>query len=108
MFGNPRQINFGKIGESNDREFLFDVPRQDRFKTPKRTVVAVHRLSAPLCNLPCESVGMRLAALEDDRSKDLRPAFRLQECARSYASLPGQKIFELEKETSVGRLIECG
>jgi hypothetical protein len=28
MFSNPRQINFGKIGESNDREFLFDIPRE--------------------------------------------------------------------------------
>src|SRR5262249_27747644 len=103
MFGNPRQINFGKVGESNDREFLFDVPRQDRFKTPKRTVVAVHRLSAPPCNLPCESVRIRLAALEDDRSKDLRPAFSLQECAGSYAALPGQKIVESNQETVTRR-----
>ena len=35
VFGNPRQINVSKIGESDDREFVFDVPRQDRFKTPK-------------------------------------------------------------------------
>src|SRR5262245_12696864 len=108
MFGNSHQINFSKIGQRNDREFLFDVPREDRFKTPKRTVVAMHRLSVPLRNLPCESVGMRLPALEDNRSKDLRPAFRLQERARAYASLPGQKIVKREKETSVRRLIECG
>ena len=25
MFGNVRQINVGKIGESDEREFLFDV-----------------------------------------------------------------------------------
>jgi hypothetical protein len=35
VFGNPRQINVSEISESNDREFLFYVPRQDRFKTPK-------------------------------------------------------------------------
>jgi hypothetical protein len=77
MLGNLRQINFDEISESDDREFLFDVPRQDRFETLKRTVVAVYRLATFLSDLPCKSVGMRLAALEDDRLKDLRPAFRL-------------------------------
>src|SRR6476620_2497894 len=77
VLGNLRQINLGEISESDDREFLFDVPRQDRFETLKRTVVAVYRLATFLSDLPCKSVGMRLAALEDDRRKDLRPAFRL-------------------------------
>ena len=36
-----RQINFGEISESDDSEFLFDVPRQDRFETLKQTIVAV-------------------------------------------------------------------
>src|SRR4249919_1154013 len=31
MLGNLRQINFGEISESDDSEFLFDVPREDRF-----------------------------------------------------------------------------
>jgi len=35
MFGNVRQINFGKIGKSDEREFLFDIPCKDRFETPK-------------------------------------------------------------------------
>jgi hypothetical protein len=30
MFGNMGQINFGKIGESDEREFLFDMPCKDR------------------------------------------------------------------------------
>jgi hypothetical protein len=77
MLGNLRQINFGEISESDDSEFLFDVPRQDGFETLKRTIVAGYRLAIFLSDLPCKSLGMRLAALEDDRRKDSRPAFRL-------------------------------
>ena len=35
MFGNIRQINVGKIGESDEREFLVDLPCKDRFEAPK-------------------------------------------------------------------------
>src|SRR6476659_5856638 len=75
LLGHLLQINFGEISESDDCQFFFDVPRQDRFETLKRTVVAVYRLAAFLSDLPCESVGMRLAALEDNGCKDLGPAF---------------------------------
>ena len=67
MLGNLRQINFGENSESDDSEVLFDVPRQDRFETLKRTIVAVYRLATFPSDLPRKSVGMRLAALEDDR-----------------------------------------
>ena len=70
MLGNLRQINFGEISENDDSEILFDVPRQDRFETLKRTIVAVYRLATFLSDLPCKSVGMRLAALKS-RSRKL-------------------------------------
>ena len=76
MLGHLLQINFREICQSDGCQFFFDVPRQDRFETLKRTVVTVYGLAAFLSDLPCESVGMRLAALEHDRCKDLRPAFR--------------------------------
>ena len=52
MLGNLRQINFGEISESDGCQFFFDVPRQDRFETLKRTVVAVYRLAAFPCRSP--------------------------------------------------------
>ena len=35
LLGHLLQINFGEISESDDCQFFFNVPRQDRFETLK-------------------------------------------------------------------------